>query len=74
MRMHRIIITDECHRLIREEARGTMIDQGARQPDGTWAVEVDTEVLDMIHAHQRPSESVSDVIVRFITHKPPPPN
>lgn len=71
--MRRIIITDEAHRILREAVpRGTYVMPGERQPGGMWATEIDDEVSDILEAHRRPDETISDVLIRMVRHRSRP--
>lgn len=75
--MRRVTITDAAYQAVQERATryGMRIvgpNQGERQPDGTWAIDLDDEVLDVIMAYMGPGETASDVILRMCNAGGPP--
>lgn len=62
----KMIITEECHNLIRSRATLPFVDTSTIIPDGTRLIEVDIEVYEHIKEYQLWGESVSDTLIRMM--------
>lgn len=67
--MPRIVISEECHRMIMAKAEWEFKETGEKRADGTWSIPVDWELVKRIRTHQLSGETLNDTIHRILSGK-----
>ena len=68
--MPEIVVTNECHELVRSKAISKFRPGSRRLYDGSWVITLDIEVIQRIESYAIPGETLSDTIIRVLSGKP----
>lgn len=67
--MTKVKVTWKTLKLIEEHAIGRFNNTAVKQPDGTYLMDVDDDVLAYITTNQKPGEDIDDTIRRLMIEK-----
>lgn len=65
-----VIITNECHQLIRSRSVGGFRNTGQQMVDGTWMIPLERSTLEAVMSYRLDGETISDTIIRVLSGKP----